>query len=58
MTKEQKLLATLARLDMALQKTLSTRGYGKDSRNLKIIEEIIKEQLGHAHTRRHTRSNR
>lgn len=58
MSRESKLTETLARLEKATQQTINTRGYNKDAKNLKILEEIIKEQLIHANTRSSTRTIR
>lgn len=58
MSRESKLAEDLARLEKATQQTINTRGYSKDAKNLKILEEIIKEQLIHANTRTTTRTIR
>jgi hypothetical protein len=56
--KAQKLLASLARLETSSRKIVSTRGYNKDVKSLKLLEEMIKEQLQNANTRSSTRSIR
>ncbi len=48
---EFKLKVALQRLETSVQKILDTRGYGKDVKGLKALEELIKEQLTHANTR-------
>lgn len=54
----KKLQATLERLEMSTRKIIQTRGYSKDAKSLKLLEEIIKEQLTNANTRSATRSIR
>ena len=56
--KAQKLLASLARLETSSRKIVSTRGYGKDAKSLKLLEEMIKEQLQNANSGSTTRSIR
>lgn len=53
-----KLRAALTRLETSARKVVATRGYGKDPANLKMLEELIKEQLIHANTRSSTRTIR
>jgi hypothetical protein len=55
---EKKLKAALERLETSTGKIISTRGYGKDAKNLKLLEELIREQLGHANTSHSTRTIR
>jgi hypothetical protein len=56
--KAQKLLASLARLETSSRKIVSTRGYNRDVKSLKLLEEMIKEQLQNANSRSSTRSIR
>lgn len=55
---EDKLKKALERLETSGQKIISTRGYGKDAKSLKLLEELIREQLGNANTRSSTRTIR
>jgi hypothetical protein len=55
---EAKLKAALDRLETSVRKILSTRGYSKDAKSLKLLQEMIREQLIHANTRSATRSIR
>lgn len=55
---EEKLKQMLARLDRTTQEIIKTRGYTQDARSLKMLEEIIREQLLNGHTRRSTRTIR
>lgn len=55
---EDKLKKALERLETSAHKIVSTRGYGKDARGLKLLEEMIREQLGNATTRNSTRTIR
>jgi hypothetical protein len=55
---EDKLKAALERLETSAQKIVNTRGYGKDAKSLKLLEELIREQLGNANTRSSTRTIR
>lgn len=48
----------LQRLEMSTRKIIQTRGYSKDVKSLKLLEEMIKEQLTNAHPRSSTRSIR
>lgn len=56
--KANKLLASLARLETSSRKIVSTRGYSKDAKGLKLLEEMIKEQLQNANPRSSTRTIR
>ncbi len=58
MRQEDKLKVALERLEHATRKTISTRSYCKDARSLKIIEEIIKEQLLNAPSHSSARRSR
>ncbi len=53
-----KLRSALQRLEISAQKIVATRGYGKDAKSLKMLEELIKEQLIHANSRSSTRTIR
>lgn len=55
---EDKLKEMLARLDRTTQEIIKTRGYTQDARSLKMLEELIREQLLNGHTRRSTRTIR
>lgn len=55
---EDELKASLKRLEMSVQKLLETRGYSKDAKNLKMLEEMIREQLTNGHSRNSTRTIR
>ncbi len=58
MSTEKKLKESLERLEKSVQQIMSTRGYNNDVKSLKILEEMIREQLGNAHTRHSTRTIR
>jgi len=55
---EDKLKAALTRLEQSVQKVIDTRGYTKDVKSLKLLEEMIREQLINANSRSTTRSIR
>ena len=55
---EEKLRAALKRLETSTQKLVNTRGYTRDVKSLKVLEEMIREQLTHANTRSATRTIR
>ena len=55
---EDKLKKALERLEVSGQKIVATRGYGKDAKSLKLLEELIREQLGNANARNSTRTIR
>ena len=55
---EKKLREALARLEASTRKVLETRGYSRDARGLKLLEELIREQLTNANTRNSTRTIR
>lgn len=55
---EKKLREALARLERSTRKILDTRGYSRDARSLKMLEEMIREQLTNGHTRNSTRTIR
>ena len=56
--KAMKLMASLERLEISSRKIVSTRGYNKDAKSLKLLEELIKEQLQNANPRTSTRTIR
>ena len=56
--KALKLMASLERLETSSRKIVSTRGYNKDAKSLKVLEELIKEQLQNANPRTSTRTIR
>ena len=58
MSTEEKLKAALERLERSTHKVISTRGYTKDVKSVKALEEMIREQLTHANTRSSTRTIR
>lgn len=49
---------SLRRLEIAAEKVIQTRGYTDEVKSLKILAEIIREQLTHAHPGPPTRSFR
>lgn len=53
-----KLKAALERLETSTRKIIQTRGYSKDAKSLKLLEEMIKEQLTNANSRSSARSIR
>lgn len=53
-----KLKAALERLETSTRKVIETRGYSKDAKSLKLLEEMIKEQLKNAHPGSSTRTIR
>lgn len=55
---EDKLKTALERLETSTRKVISTRGYSKDVKSLKVLEEMIREQLTNANTRSATRTIR
>lgn len=55
---EKKLQSALARLEQSTKEIIKTRGYSKDVKSLKVLEESIREQLIHANTRHSTRTIR
>lgn len=54
----EQLKAALLRLETSTRKIISTRGYNKDAKSLKLLEEVIKEQLTNAYSRSSTRTIR
>lgn len=57
-SQEKKLREALARLEASTGKILQTRGYSRDARALKLLEEIVREQLTNGHSRNSTRTIR
>ena len=55
---EKKLQSALERLEQSTKKIIQTRGYSKDVKSLKVLEESIREQLINANTRHSTRTIR
>lgn len=55
---ENKLKTALDRLEQSTRKVISTRGYSKDVKSLKALEEMIREQLTHANSRSSARTIR
>jgi hypothetical protein len=55
---QDKLKSALERLEQSTQKVIETRGYTKDVKSLKLLEEMIREQLTNANTRSSTRTIR
>jgi hypothetical protein len=55
---QDKLKLALERLEQSTRKIIDTRGYTKDAKSLKILEEVIREQLINANTRSSTRTIR
>lgn len=48
----------LQRLEQATDKLLSTRGYAQDTARVRLLQELIKEQINHADSSSTTRSVR
>ncbi len=48
----------LKRLELSAQKIVETRGYTKEAGKVRLLEEIIREQLQSENTRNSTRSTR
>jgi tRNA isopentenyl-2-thiomethyl-A-37 hydroxylase MiaE len=45
----EKLKRKLAELEAAGVRMMNSRGYSKELRSVRMLQELIKEQLGHAH---------
>ena len=54
----EKLRAALERLETSTRKVIATRGYTGDAKSLKLLTEMIKEQLTNAHPRNSARTIR
>lgn len=48
----------LKRLNESAQKLISTRGYTKEAEKIKLLEELIREQLTNENSRHSTRQTR
>lgn len=55
---EKDLRATLLRLEQSTQKLIETRGYTKEAAKMRLLEEIIREQLKNENPRNSTRTVR
>jgi hypothetical protein len=57
MTKETEihLRRILQRLEQTTEKMIATRGYTKDAAQVRLLQELIKEQVQHADTDTSTR---
>ena len=51
---ERKLKSSLDKLDGAAEKVVQTRGYTKEVKKIKMLSELIREQLTNENTRRST----
>ena len=56
--KENSLKRFLAKLEASAEKILGTQGYNQRAERIRILEELIKEQVAHANTRSTTRQIR
>ena len=52
---ESQLQGALQRLELSAKKIVETRGYGKDASRLRLLVELIKEQLKNENSRTPTR---
>ena len=52
---ETQLKGALARLETSAKKIVETRGYGKDAARLRLLVEMIKEQLKNENSSSSTR---
>lgn len=48
---ENQLRKSLERLELSAEKLIATTGYTKESRKLKLLAELIREQLKNENTR-------
>ncbi len=55
---EEQLKLALHRLEVSARKIVETRGYGKDAARLRLLAEIIKEQLKNENSGTSTRAVR
>jgi len=55
---EYYLKAALKRLDEAAVKTIKTAAYSEESENIKILQELVKEQLANENSNSATRETR
>ena len=58
MKKKKELESALERLNISARKIIETRGYTKEVEKLKLLEELIREQLSGENTRHSTRTVR
>jgi hypothetical protein len=42
---EEQLLQALKRLELATEKIIATRGYAQDAKKMRLLVELIKEQV-------------
>jgi hypothetical protein len=54
---EKDLRATLERLENSTRKVIETRGYSKDAKNLKLLEETLREQLNNSNNGANANAN-
>jgi hypothetical protein len=52
------LRSTLVRLEKTYQKMMATQSYNQDIERIKILHELVKEQVNSENSDRTTRSNR
>lgn len=57
-TMESHLIMALERIETSIEKIMSTRGYCKDAARLRMLKELIKEQVTHEDTSGSTRTVR
>ena len=55
---KQNLEEELKKLNKSAQKLISTRGYTKEAEKIRLLEELIREQLIDENTRHTTRQTR
>jgi hypothetical protein len=55
---EKNLRETLLKLEQSTQKLIETRGYTKDAAKMRLLEEMIREQLKNENPRNSTRTIR
>lgn len=56
--KENSLKKFLEKLEASAEKILGTQGYNQRAERIRILEELIKEQVANANTRSTTRQTR
>lgn len=47
---EEQLQEALKRLEVATEKIMATRGYANDAKKMRLLVELIKEQVRHENT--------
>lgn len=52
------LYSALKRLEQSAQKIIETRGYTREANKIRMLEELIREQLKSENTRTATRTSR